>query len=147
MNPHQPNRPLKLRILFPLAALLLAVFATAWYHPKIFTFHAKLSSPIPGVSGEVFQSSDGTFFVRIDSGSQLTVRQNPPHAFLFPSSKPTGFRIGRFLILPAHALGGIDLSHNEGFDHIVPTIANGKITLRDPMQQKGLFSFPCARNP
>lgn len=123
----------------------LAVVFLVWYQPCIFWFHANISAISGYVSGKVYKSSNGVFFVRLDSGSQLTVKQSPLKVFLSPSTKKKGFCISHFLVLPASAVGGIDLSQSESFSRQVPIIDNGTMKLKDPMQQNGLFSFPLAK--
>ena len=118
---------------------LIGVFF--WYRPKVFSFHTEVSPISNNVSGEVFRSSDGIFLVRMISGSQLTVKTNPPRVFLSPRSMRSGFRIGDYLVIPAASVGGIDLSKSEGFDRQVPVIGEGRITLKDPKQQDGAFYF------
>jgi hypothetical protein len=122
--------------------VLLGVSLFGRYGPKVFSFHAKVSPLNSTVSGDVFKSSAGVFLVRLDSGSQMIVQGNPPKVFLSPSSKRKGFRIGRYLILSVADIGGVDLSKSESYDKQVPVIVDGKVTLRDPMQRDGSFSFP-----
>jgi len=122
--------------------LLVVVVSIAWYRPRFFSFYSNVSPAGGNVSGEVFKSSGGVFLVRLNSGSQLTVQANPPRVFLSPKSGPSGFRICNYLVVPAASLGGVDLSTSESFDKQVPVIGDGKIILKDPMQQGGEFSFP-----
>lgn len=133
----------RMQLMFVLTAVVLfGILFFGWYRPKAFSFYAKVSSVNNSVSGEVFKASDGIFLVRLDSGSQLTVQKSPPMVFLSPSSKRTGFRVGRYLILPTASVGGVDLSKSEGFDKQVPVIGGGRVILKDPMQRNGSFSFP-----
>ena len=120
----------------------LSVVFFIWFSPRVFSFYANVSAINNDTSGKVFKSSDGIFVVRLDSGTQLTVQQNPPKVFLSPSSKMKGFSIDNFLVLPTSAIGGIDLSQSEGFSRQVPLIKDGMVILKDPMKQNGVFSFP-----
>jgi len=130
------------RIVVALSVMFLVGVFLACYRPRVFSFHAYVS-PIGGnASGEVFASSGGIFLVRLNSGSQLTVHTNPPGCFLSPKSSPSGFRVGDYLIVPAISLVGVDLSKSEGFDRQLPVMSNGKVTLKDPKQRDGEFSFP-----
>jgi hypothetical protein len=146
MNDQEQPKPRKARRMQLMLALaivvLLGVSLFGWYGPKVFSFHATVSPLNSTVSGDVFKSSDGVFLVRLDSGSQMTVQGNPPKVFLSPNSTRKGFRIGRYLILSAADIGGVDLSKSESFDKQVPVIGDGKVTLKDPMQRDGSFSFP-----
>jgi hypothetical protein len=138
----EPQNKIAKRILNGLIVVGVLVVAMFFlFRPHIFIFHANVSSN-QNVSGKVFRSSDGFFFVKLDSGSQLTVQESPPKVFLSSSSKRKGLCIGRFLILPASAIGGIDLSKSEGFGQQVPIIKNGIVTMKDPLKQNSSFSFP-----
>src|SRR5438105_3433026 len=105
------------------AILLLILGLYVSYRPRVLIFHARISSAHN--RAEVFRSADAAFFVQFDSGSQLTVRQNPPKVFLSNSTRKRGTLFGKYLVLPASALGGIDLSQNEGFNRQTPIITNG----------------------
>lgn len=144
----KPQKRHRTQIMVALAVLLfVGVALFAWYRPRVFSFHANVS-PISGnASGEVFASSGGVFLVRLNSGAQLTVQTNPLGVFLLPTSSPSGFRVGNYLIVPAVSLGGVDLSKSEGFDKQLPVISDGKVTLKDPKQRDGAFSFPTAAEP
>jgi hypothetical protein len=120
---------------------VLAIVAFFVLKPRVFLYHSKVVSN-QNISGEVFESSDGIFIVRLDSGSQLTVQQTPPRVFLLTGSKMAGVCIGHFLVLPASAIGGLDLSRSEGFNRQVPVVKDGMITINDPMSQNGIISFP-----
>jgi hypothetical protein len=139
----KPQKRHRTQVMVALAFLLLVGVALfTWYRPRVFSFHANVS-PISGnASGEVFASSGGVFLVMLNSGSQLTVQTNPPRVFLSPTASPSGFRIGNYLVVPAASVGGVDLSKSEGFNKQVPGIGDGKVTLKDPKQQDGSFSFP-----
>ena len=143
LDQSRPQQRHRTQIVVALTVMLLVGVAFfAWYRPRVFSFHANVS-PIGGnASGEVFGSSGGVFLVRLNSGSQLTVQTNPPGVFLSPTSSPCGFRVGNYLIVPAVSLGGVDLSKSESFDRQLPVISNGKVTLKDPKQRDGAFSFP-----
>lgn len=138
----KPQKRHRTQVMVALTVMLLVgVISFVWYRPRVFSFHANVS-PIGGnVSGEVFGSSGGVFLVRLNSGSQLTVQTNPPRVFLSPTSSPNGFRVGNYLIVPAVSVGGVDLSRSESFDKQLPVIGDGKITLKDPKQRDGAFSF------
>ncbi|HEY1719451.1 MAG TPA: hypothetical protein VGH42_14320 [Verrucomicrobiae bacterium] len=138
----EPQSKIVKRILNGLIVVgVLVVVMLFLFRPHIFIFYANVSSN-QNVSGKVFRSPDGFFFVKLDSGSQLTVQESPTKVFLSSSSKTKGFCIGRFLILPASAIGGIDLSKSEGFGQQVPIIKNGIVTAKDPLKQNSSFSFP-----
>lgn len=139
----KPQKRKRARLMIALLVFLIAsIFCFAWYRPKVFLFHANVSSVGGNVSGEVFRSSDGVFLVRLNSGSLLTVLANPLGAFISPVSSPRGFRVGNYLLVPAASVGGVDLSKSEGFDRQLPVSGEGKITLKDPRQRDGEFSFP-----
>ena len=125
--------------LIVLGILVVAMLFVA--KPRVFTYHSRLTSS-QNIPGKVFGPSDGVFIVRLDSGSQLTLEQDPPRIFLLTDSKNPGFRIWHFLFLPASAIGGVDLSKSEGFNRQVPVIKDGMVIFNDPMNQSGVFSFP-----
>ena len=142
----KPQKRERTQLMLVLAVVLIGgVACFAWYRLRFFSFHANVSPVAPAVdnvSGEVFRSSGGVFLVRLNSGSQLTVQPNPPRVFLSPKSSPSGFRVGNYLVVPSTSVGGVDLSKSESFGRQVPVISGGKITLKDPMQRDGAFSFP-----
>jgi hypothetical protein len=145
MNSQNASKPRRTRTQLIIAIIIVALLCVSflvWYRPKVFSFHAKVSAINDNVSGEVYQSSDGIFLVRLISGTQLTVETNPPSVFLSPSSTPKGIQFGRYLIVQSGDIGGVDLSKSESFDRQVPVIEKGKITLKDPLQLDSSFSFP-----
>jgi hypothetical protein len=127
---------------------IILVVSIGWflfYQPTLFIFHANISSFNSDVTGKVFKSSDGIYFIQLNSGSQLSLQNNPLRVFLLPKSRQIGFRIGQYLIVSADAMNGVDLSKNEGFDKQVPIIDKNEIRLKDPMKQNGSFSFPISK--
>ena len=135
------NSSLRRTILWFVVIAILAFSTVFFLRFRVFVFHADIVSN-QNISGKVFKSSNGIFVVRLDSGSQLTVQQNPPKVFLLAHAKLSGFCVGRFLIIPKSAIDGIDLSQSESFNRQVPIVKDDMITLEDPLKKGGTFSFP-----
>lgn len=127
-------------VIYAIATSIISIAVLCIFRPHIFTFHANVSSEL-SISGKVFRSKDGIFFIKLDSGSQFVMQQKPLKLFLRPSSNNTGFCIGHLLILPASAIGGIDLGQSESFNRQVPIIQDGVVMLKDPLTQNGAFFF------
>lgn len=143
MDQPQVGKQYRLFIMAILSVIVfLGIAIFVWYSPRVFSFYTNVF-PIGGkASGDVFGSSGGVYLVRLNSGAQLTVQTNPLQVFLSPVSSQRGFRFGSFLIVPAASLGGVDLSRSESLNRQLPVISDGKVTLKDPKQRDGAFSFP-----